>query len=122
MVAALVCAAAAFALSAGAKSASAVVWGCDAASAVQYYHGAYDKAWLQVSNSMSATSSQVCAKQITAANNVRTPWKTNACSNNTTYHRTCYSAGPNANAYIYWAGSGTIRHVDGWATSTVICE
>lgn len=96
-------------------------WSCAVTSAVRCYGSGYVQ-WLQVINGMSATSSEVCAKMITAAGNQRTPWNTNSCSYNTTAHRTCFGGGPDARAYVYWAGAGTTRTVNGWSTSSTPCD
>jgi hypothetical protein len=62
---------------------------------------------------MSATSDQVCAKMITAAGNVRTAVN-GACANNTRTKYACYSgAGPAGLAYVYWAGAGSVREING---------
>jgi hypothetical protein len=68
---------------------------------------------------MSASSREVCAKAITAANNVRA----STCNYYTTKALTCYSYNyPESWAYIYWGDpNGTIRNIDGRA-STASCD
>jgi hypothetical protein len=91
------------------------VWSCQAASAVQCYDnsGQQYNPWAQVSASMSAVSNQVCAKAITAAGNIRTG---SGCNFNTTARLSCFSyALPDSWAYVYWAGNGTVRTINGRA-------
>jgi hypothetical protein len=97
-------------------------WACNAASAVQCYdyEGQQYVDWAQVTASMDYVSSDVCAKSITAAGNVRA----NSCMHAVNYDITCYtSSTPDSWAYVYWAGAGSpsIRNINGRA-SQAFCD
>lgn len=97
-------------------------WSCNAASGSQCYDDAYTRggqqynAWRSVIASMSATSAQVCAKGITAAGNIKIG---SGCNNGTTNRTSCLNSDPPESwAYVYWAGTGTIRLINGAAQTS----
>ncbi|HEU4974625.1 MAG TPA: hypothetical protein VFT50_06005 [Baekduia sp.] len=87
-------------------------WSCPGAYAANQcydYEGQQYVDWAQVTTSISSSAYQVCAKSITAANNVRS----NTCSYNTTIDITCYTYDlPESWAYAYWAGSSGTRTIN----------
>jgi hypothetical protein len=96
-------------------------WGCSAYAYVQCYDvtGTQYNPWVWVYAYMSATSDTICAKGITANNNVRSP---QACLANSRAVGACFSGGlPETWAYVYWGGAGTLRAISGW-TDTQVCS
>ncbi len=66
-------------------------------------------AWERIQNSMSggAVVSEVCAKGVTAAGNIRNG---SGCSNNTSFRDSDIVGGtPESRAYAYWGGAGGSR-------------
>ncbi len=100
-----------------------IEWPCKVASAKQCYKGtgndSYYWYWMRVGASMSATSSSVCAKVVSVRGTVKAR---SGCGSNTRYFNACITNfEPPANPYVYWTGSGTIRTIEGWA-STTACD
>ncbi len=90
-------------------------WGCDRVSASQCYSGYYWH-WMRVHADMVATSSSICAKSITSAGNIKNG---SGCAPNTNVVNVCITNyDPVGNGYVYWAGSGTTRHINGWEDTT----
>jgi hypothetical protein len=110
-----------FALSlfAGRASAFDHTWSCSsAASAIQCYDytGQQYVNWASLAGYASQYSATLCSKSITAAGNVRA--EGNYCSSGT-LDITCYSSGtPDSWAYVYWAGTGSNRALEGHAHQT----
>jgi hypothetical protein len=96
-------------------------WSCARVSADPCYDttGTTFNSWVFIHASMSATSSHVCAKGVTALGNVRQP---ETCQTGTTESSVCYVTGgtPDTHAFVYWDGPGTTRTINGDA-NTLVC-
>jgi hypothetical protein len=103
LLAALLCGGAAGA--AATANAATDHWVCNSYySAQRCYAGTGYRSYVEVTNSMGARKSEVCAKGVTAAGNVRSG---SGCNHNTIGRVSCFSgASPHSAAYVYWAGSG----------------
>lgn len=93
-------------------------WSCGAASGSQCYDntGIRYNYWRGIYANMSAVSSTVCAKSITEHGNIKNG---SGCNYNTTSRASCVDPGDPTNyAYVYWAGAGTIRQINGVAQTS----
>lgn len=100
-------------------TADTVTWACYSYSSAQTcWAGTGYRGYKEVGNSTSdgggaVTRSEVCAKAVTAAGNIRTG---SGCSYNTWLRGSCLSSSsPNSAAYVYWAGSSSATNNNGWA-------
>jgi hypothetical protein len=91
-------------------------WSCPNYSSAQTcWAGTGYRGYIEVVATLGATRSEVCAKAVTAAGNIRTG---SGCQYNAFYRRSCLAgSSPNSAAYVYWAGSGSAINVYGQAAT-----
>ena len=109
-------AAASLGLSAQRADAYADYWGCyNFYSAQTCWSGAGYHSWTFVVAAIGPNRSEVCAKGVTAAGNVRSG---SGCSYNTNGRTSLFSGGtPMSAGYVYWAGSGSPTQINGAAST-----
>jgi hypothetical protein len=94
------------AVNAGSAEAWAHRWNCTVGSAQVCWDvsGQFYNPWISVVVWSGGTVSELCAKAVTQANNLRTG---SGCSYTTSSRVSCIaSATPDSQAYVYWGGSG----------------
>jgi len=84
------------------------LWSCQGGSGSQCYDfsGQRYNRWIQSSNEIQEIKSEVCAKAITAAGNVRSG---SGCNGNSFGRISSYFPDPESQAYGYWGGSGNFQ-------------
>lgn len=92
------------------------LWSCsNAYSAQTCYSGAGYHSWQDVAAGIGPSRSEICAKGVTAAGNIRSG---SGCNYNTNYRYSGFSGGtPTSAGYVYWAGSGSATDINGSAAT-----